>query len=172
LLCSSWGGDLQQGPDGSWQEKRIVNGEILDSQGLVYFSEENRHFSLLPQGGEKITYTQVIEYKFPRLCLREYDSFIMALKGYHYGRNPRPFCSDFSRLDTQAVQAESDALKTWARSPTPLSEGEIEGFMTAVEEGLVVENQGWPGHRGIYIASCLEVIERELREKNDLLKAR
>lgn len=166
------GGDLRRRPDGSWQEKRIADGEILDPQGLVYFSEDNRHFSNLPQSKEKVGYTQVIEYKFPRLCLREYDAFTMALKGYHYGRNPRPFCSDFSRLDTQAVQAESDALKVWARSPTPLSTREIEGFMTAVEEGLVVEDRGRPGHSGIYIASCLEVIERELREKNELLKAK
>lgn len=166
------GGDLRARPDGSLYEARVGDGEICDAEGRLYFFEENRHAPDAPPSDDApAPWTPVVEYKFPRLRVpADYEPLIMALKGYHLARNPRPFASEFRILDDPAIGEEAEALRAWARRPTPLEHRDLVGFLDAVEAGLTLEARGQLGHRGWYVDRMLTAITTTLRERNALVR--
>ncbi len=171
------GGDLRERPDGTPYEARVAGDEITDAGGHLYFFEENRHVAEEPPedlaGAAEPAYRAVVEYKFPRLRLNhDFEPLIVALKGYHIARNPRPFFSDFRPLDEPAIAEETAALRAWAARPTPLAERDLERFVDAVEAGLTVEDHGHLGHHGAYVDRMLAAIARILAERNAWLRAR
>ncbi len=171
------GGDFRERPDGSVYEARVAGDEITDVDGHLYFFEENRHVAEEPPedlaGAAEPAYSAVIEYKFPRLRLNhDYEPLVMALKGYHLARNPRPFYSDFRPVSEPAIDEETEALRAWARRPEPLAERDLERFLDAVEFGLTIENRGRLGHQGAYVDRMLASIARILAERNAWLRAR
>jgi gamma-glutamylcyclotransferase (GGCT)/AIG2-like uncharacterized protein YtfP len=177
LLCMLLlGGDFQERPDGTCFEARVGHDEITDAQGHLYFCEENRHVAEEPpsnlDGAAEPAYSAVIEYKFPRLRVNhDFEPLVVALKGYHRARNPRPFYSDFRTVAEPAVAEEAAALRAWARFPEPLAERELTRFVEAVRAGLAVEDQGRPGHSGDYVERMLTTITRLLAERNAWLRA-
>jgi hypothetical protein len=170
------GGDLRERADGSVCEARVAGGEITDADGHLYFFEENRHVAEEPPedlaGAREPAYRAVVEYKFPRLRLNhDYEPLVMALKGYHLARNPRPFFSDFRPVREPAIVEETAALRAWAERPTPLAARDLEDFVASVEAGLSVEDGGHLGHRGAYVDRMLRAIARTLHEHNAWLSA-
>jgi gamma-glutamylcyclotransferase (GGCT)/AIG2-like uncharacterized protein YtfP len=165
------GGDLRERPDGSLYEARVGGDEITDAEGHLYFFEENRHVAEEPPvdlaGVAEPAFTPVVEYKFPRLLPNhDFEPLIMALKGYHLARNPRPFYSDFRQVREPAIALEAEALRAWARRPEPLPATDLDRFVGAVEKGLTTENAGRLGHRGAYVDRMLTAITRTLAERN------
>ena len=168
------GGDLRERPDGSLYEARVADGEISDTEGRLYFFEENRHAPDAPASDDApATWTPVVEYKFPRLFVpHDHEPLVMALKGYHLARNPRPFASEFRILDDPAIADETAALRAWAHRPTPLSERDLAAFLDAIEAGLSLEAQGRLGHRGWYVDRMLTAVTATLRERNAFVRHR
>lgn len=170
------GGDFRTRPDGTPYEARVGDGEITDADGHLYFFEENRHVAEEPpadaSGAAEPAYNPVVEYKFPRLRLNhDFEPLVMALKGYHLARNPRPFFSDFRPTSEPAIAEETAALRAWANRPAALPDADVERFLAAVEYGLSVEDAGRLGHRGEYVDRMLAAISATLTERNAWLRA-
>ena len=174
------GGDLGLNEEGKLVEKRITNGEIIDSYGGLHFSCENAHIaphfsvgklSLSDDSGEitKEEGTKVTEYKFARLRKdKNFEPLIMALKGFQIAYAPRPLISRIRFID-QGKLPEVKALMNWANSPYPLTKSVLTEFLSLVEQGLMNEKEGKPAHKTSYINDCLTGIENSLNKTNDLI---
>lgn len=171
------GGDFRERPDGTPYEARIAGDEITDAAGRLYFVEENRHVAEEPPpdhaGAAEPAWNPVVEYKFPRLRVNhDFEPLILALKGYHLARNPRPFFSDFRSMSEPAVAEEAAALRAWAARPEALGDADVQRFLAAIEYGLSIEDRGRLGHRGEYVDRTLAAIARTLAERNAWLRER
>lgn len=175
LICLLMlGGDLGLDNNGKLVERRITNGEIIDSYDELHFSCENRHSSKLSFSSDSDEITEdkgtlVTEYKFARL--REdhnYEPLIMALKGFQIVYAPRPLISRIRFIDQEKLP-EVKTLMDWANSPYPLPNSVLNKFLSLVEEGLMSEKEGKPAHKISYINDCLTKIESSLDKTNNLI---
>ncbi|HID72930.1 TPA: gamma-glutamylcyclotransferase [Candidatus Micrarchaeota archaeon] len=169
LLC----GDIEPDKAGYLHETRICNCEIVDKYGRLHFSDENIHFASEEDEEERFIgrskRANLIEYKFMRLkSNHNYEPFILALKGFQLGYNPRPLGSTFRSLD-EFKFPEIEALREWAERPRPLSKSTLMEFLHLVREGLMREDEGRPAHPIDYIEYNLKKIERKLDEMNELI---
>jgi hypothetical protein len=103
-----------------------------------------------------------MEYKFIRLNREDtdYESLIIALKGYQFGTRARP-------VKTQSLEKEMPEqtfLREWAASPQPLDSSALTGFIGKVEKGLLEENniKRLPSTK----QTALRKIEERLLERN------
>jgi gamma-glutamylcyclotransferase (GGCT)/AIG2-like uncharacterized protein YtfP len=171
LLC----GDIELDERGYPHENRICNCEIIDKYGRLHFSDENVHFASeedeeegLIERSRKIN---LIEYKFMRLrSNRNYEPFILALKGFQLGYNPRPLGSTFRSLDEFSFP-EVETLRKWAEKPWPLPDTIISEFLRLVRKGLMEEDDGRPAHPVDYIEGNLKKLERMLSRMNELISS-
>jgi len=176
LICLLMlGGELGFNDEGKLVEKRITNGEIIDSYGELHFSCENRHNSQLSFSDESHFVdeeqgTLVTEYKFIRLKNDfNYEPLIMALKGFQIAYKPRPLISRIQFIDQEKLP-EVKAIIDWANSPYPLFKSVLEEFLSLVEQGLKTEKDGKPAHKISYINQCLYQIEDSLNQTNEFIK--
>lgn len=167
LICLLlMGGDLGFDSFNKLREKRIYNREIIDSNNMLHFSSENVHY----QDTEKQLSKTVIEFQFPRLYLDfNYEPLIMALKGYQLAQNPRPLISALNP-EKNAVD-EMEALRQWAQTPYPLSEGDIDEFIEMITDGLMAERDGEPAHKITYIRKNIAMVSARIKAKNKFVES-
>ncbi len=164
------GGDIHPDRNGQLREWRIYNRELKDDYSNLHFTEENMRLSLRNDDPDSGTASDVcswvVEYKFPRLRKDfNYEPFIMAIKGFQLGYQPRPLSSRIRVLDDYARE-ETEAVVQWAEDPVPVTQTAIQNFMEFVQKGLLKERAGRPAHVSLYIQGCLDEIELQLQHVN------
>lgn len=134
------GGDIRPDKDGKLREWRIYNNE-LDTNFMksIHFSDRKIHFS--KPGQDECDAANVMEYKFPRLHKEEtdYESIIVALKGYQFESHTRPISIHKSG---EGDLPEQIFLRKWANQPKSITKENINSFLEKVEKGIMEENKG------------------------------
>lgn len=131
------GGDIRPDLEGKLRERRIFDGELdINVSKSLNFSDRKFHFTKPDQAESEAS--DVMEYKFIRLNREDtdYESLIIALKGYQFGTRARP-------IKTQTLEKEMPEqafLRAWAANPQPLDSSAINKFIEKVERGLLEEN--------------------------------
>jgi gamma-glutamylcyclotransferase (GGCT)/AIG2-like uncharacterized protein YtfP len=131
------GGDIRPDSTGKLREWRVFDGELdTNVSKSLNFSDRKFHFTKPDQDESEAS--DVMEYKFVRLKREttDYESLIIALKGYQFGTRARP-------IKTQTLEKEMPEqafLRAWAANPQPLDSAAINKFMEKVENGLLEEN--------------------------------
>jgi hypothetical protein len=131
------GGDIRPDLEGKLRERRIFDGELdINVSKSLNFSDRKFHFTKPDQAESEAS--DVMEYKFIRLNREDtdYESLIIALKGYQFGTRARP-------IKTQTLEKEMPEqafLRAWAANPQPLDSSAINKFIEKVEKGLLEEN--------------------------------
>ncbi|MEA3465175.1 MAG: hypothetical protein U9R29_04095 [Thermodesulfobacteriota bacterium] len=143
------GGDLMMGDDGRIVESRFARNE------LIKMVQQRRHESLFDQIHRLVT-----EFAFLRLSSkRGYDdwlSLILALAGFNR-------VSDFEHY---CLEPLGDLLH-WAHQPQPLNDGDIEGFMLKVEQGMSADSS----LDKVLMQCHLQRVRRWLNQQNDRLRS-
>jgi hypothetical protein len=131
------GGDIRPDSTGKLREWRVFDGELdTNVSKSLNFSDRKFHFTKPDQDESEAS--DVMEYKFVRLKREttDYESLIIALKGYQFGTRARP-------IKTQTLEKEMPEqafLRAWAANPQPLDSAAINKFIEKVENGLLEEN--------------------------------
>jgi gamma-glutamylcyclotransferase (GGCT)/AIG2-like uncharacterized protein YtfP len=131
------GGDIRPDSTGKLREWRVFDGELdTNVSKSLNFSDRKFHFTKPDQDESEAS--DVMEYKFVRLKREttDYESLIIALKGYQFGTRARP-------IKTQTLEKEMPEqafLRAWAANPQPLDSSAINKFIEKVENGLLEEN--------------------------------
>ncbi|HEX3000583.1 MAG TPA: gamma-glutamylcyclotransferase family protein [Armatimonadota bacterium] len=158
------GGDLSRDRAGVLREKRLALAETKNLHQALTFSRLNAH----RPGEEASADATVVEFTFPRLAPRRpYELLILALKGFQWATNPMPLALTTERGPQREM---AKALMSWARSPQPLQEEEIQSFAALVAQGLRTEQALTGGHSDAYIAEKVEQIKRHLIRRNQCIK--
>ena len=132
------GGDIRPDSTGKLREWRVFDGELdTNASKSLNFSDRKFHFAKADQDESEAS--DVMEYKFIRLNRgnTDYESLIIALKGYQFGTRARP-------VKTQTPEKEMPEqtfLRAWAANPQPLDSAAINRFIGKVEKGLLEENK-------------------------------
>jgi len=131
------GGDIRPDTDGKLREWRIYDGELdTNMNKSLNFSDRKFHFAKSDQ--EESEAAEVMEYKYIRLNREttDYESLIIALKGYQFGTRTRPIKTQIQEKE----MPEQTFLRTWAANPQPIDSSVINKFIGKVEKGLLEEN--------------------------------
>jgi len=167
------GGDVRRGPDGRVRERRVGDGEILettDPPSVIFTRAKHsysfRHDEDLPEGVAPERHSPVTQYKFLRLDpKRDYESIILALKGLTLELNPGPWLTS---EQSKRSSAPYDELRAWAERPSPIPDAVIDAFLDTIRAGLHKEADGQPAHSRAYIDMCLTRLRTRLDEHNEL----
>jgi len=164
LLCLLLiGGDIDLDDRGFLREKRIFQGEITNPYTGMDFSRFNEHRQFDNDPHPK----KVVEFTFPRLFRdHSYEELVMSLKGFQWASNPSPLELGDDSPYADYHRGIAIMISNWSRSPEPVSEETIRRFLHEVEIGLFKEKHDRGGHTDSYIASCMERVESQLRERN------
>ncbi len=131
------GGDIRPDAQGKLREWRVYDGEMdTNVNKSLNFSDRKFHFA--KQDQDESEAADVMEYKYIRLNREDtdYESLIIALKGYQFGTRTRP-------IKTQSLEKEMPEqtfLRGWATNPQPIEASAINKFIEKVEKGLLEEN--------------------------------
>ncbi|MFZ2656900.1 MAG: gamma-glutamylcyclotransferase family protein [Victivallales bacterium] len=158
------GGDIRPDSSGKLREWRVGDGELdTNVTKSLNFSDRKFHFAKPDQDESEAA--DVMEYKYIRLNREntDYESLIIALKGYQFGTRTRP-------IKTQAMEKEMPEqtfLRAWAANPQPLDAAAINKFIEKVEKGLLEENNiaRLPSTK----QTALRRIEERLHERNSFI---
>lgn len=162
------GGDLREDDQHQLREMRIYHGEILSDEGDVVFSRLNRHH----QNPEDRSWSFVVEYQFPRLYYDyDYQPLIMALKGFQIAANPYPIKGCKTLEGSSYPRDIEQALRSWAKHPTAVSQRGIDHFLSIVEKGLEIESAEVNKEKySKYALRILGRIEERLNRRNNRIK--
>ncbi|HBC86528.1 MAG TPA: hypothetical protein DCZ94_06200 [Lentisphaeria bacterium] len=158
------GGDIRPDPQGVPREWRVYDGELdTNLNKSLNFSDRKYHFAKADQDESEAA--DVMEYKYIRLKREntDYESLIIALKGYQFGTRTRP-------IKTQTMEKEMPEqtfLREWAANPQPIETSAINKFIEKVENGLLEENNiaRLPSTK----QNALKRIEERLLERNGFI---
>ena len=168
LICLLMlGGDLHKDFKGILRERRIYQQEITNNYTGISYSRLNSH-----RADEISNKTQqVIEYQFPRLFYaHDYQSLIIALKGFQLSYNPAPLDLSPECPHLSYNKEIEKLLLCWAEKPQPISEKTINSFIQEIAQGLENEQKTGNGHNKKYIADSLLEIRRKLAVTNQYIK--
>jgi len=174
-------GDPVRTPDGHVRISRLQGNEILADQpnphllfseiSLRHSSESDEYSQAARPGRVSGTYVQ--QFKFLRLASDlNYEPIAMALKGIQISMRPGSILTTAQYRRSSRSRALYHELVEWGSSPQPLSDAEIDSFLSAVDEGLYTERFGKPVHSGAYIAWAIQQLRSMLRGFNMLINCK
>lgn len=162
------GGELRKDEEGKLREWRVYNNELdTNFRKSLNFCDRKYHFSKPQQDPEEAS--EVMEYKFFRLHEGEFDyeEIIFALKGYQSKTHGRAISILNDEKEFREL-SEHRFIRKWARSPKPLNDQDICGFMSTVAGGLEEENKR--GYLSSHEHKILEKIEKKIRRQNEYIR--
>lgn len=160
------GGDLRTDEKGVLRELRVHHEEISHPDVGICLSRLNRHHKY-PDDPQ---WSSVVEFQFPRLRADyDYQPLIMALKGIQTSANPFPLKGIKNGPDPKHFEELEKAVKQWATSPAPVPQASVDSFLSLVAQGLAEEAREVGGKYHGYARSMLDEIEKQLRERNQMI---
>jgi hypothetical protein len=171
-------GDPRPCVDGKVRITRLTGPEIV-SRGphpqMVFSSVSRRHSQgsgdqeYLPAAESKGTLVQ--QFKFMRLSPRtNYEPVAMALKGLQLHYQPGSFLTPAQARDNPRLLNLFEQLAEWGDNPQPIPERDVRKFLSAIHQGLRIEQNDQPAHSEAYIGFCLDSLAGEIKRFNRLLR--
>ncbi|MCP4377110.1 MAG: gamma-glutamylcyclotransferase [bacterium] len=128
-------------------------------------------YSAVRSGRKPGRYVQ--QFKFMRLDENmNYEILLVALKGLQMGMSLGSFLTVKQHDNDPVCSKRFHKLLEWGANPQPLSDDEIESFLSPVYRGLITERRGKPAHSEAYIAWAVNQVREMLHKFNDLLTSK
>ena len=173
------GGDPVRSDGGKMIIRRLSPGEILqcDPKPGLLFSEISRRRTsqgqdqYLPAGTDKEG-PFVQQFRFLRLSRHiNYEPIIMGLKGIQLSLRPGTLLTPAQCETHKRHRDLFEALLQWGQNPSAISRGDIDRFLSYVQDGLMSERRGKPAHNQAYIAWSTSQLSDMLRRFNSQIES-